>query len=74
LVPGISLGGFDTEPLAMAELARLNRMGVRTARVVQENEPSGKSMLVLAAVSRDMQIALRDLQPLLQAQELQPCD
>jgi hypothetical protein len=74
LVPGISLGGFDTEPLAVAELARLNRMGVRTARVVQENEPSGKSMLVLAAVSRDMQIALRDLQPLLQAHELQPCD
>lgn len=74
LLPGISLGGFDTEPLALAELARLNRVGVRTARVVQENQPSVKNMLVFAAVSQGMQAALRDLQPMLQAHELQPCE
>ena len=74
LVPGISLGGFDTEPLAQAELARLNRMGVRTAKVVQENEPPNKEMLVIPSVSKDIQAALLTIQPLLQAHALQPCE
>jgi hypothetical protein len=74
LVPGISLGGFDTEPLAQAELARLSRLGVRTAKVVQENEPPSQEMLVLPSVSQDMHAALLGLQPLLQAHSLQPCE
>jgi hypothetical protein len=74
LVPGISLGGFDTEPLAQAELARLNRMGVRTAKVVQENEPPSKETLVIPSVSKDIQAALLALQPLLLAHALQPCE
>jgi hypothetical protein len=74
LVPGISLGVFDTEPLAQAELERLSRMGVRTAKVVQENELPSQEMLVLPSVSQDMQPALLALQPLLQAHALQPCE
>ena len=74
LVPGISLGVFDTEPLAQAELARLSRMGVRTAKVVQENEPPSQEMLVLPSVSQDMHAALLALQPPLQAHSLQPCE
>ena len=74
LAPGISLGSFDTEPLAQAELARLSRMGVRTAKVVQENEPPSKETLVFPSVSQDMHAALLALQPLLQAHTLQPCE
>jgi len=74
LVPGISLGGFDTEKLAQAELARMNLLGVRTAKVVQENEPASKQMLLIPSVKKDMQAALLALQPLLQAHALQPCD
>ena len=74
LVPGISLGGFDTEPLAQAELDRLSRMGVRKAKVVQENEPPNKEMLVIPSVSKDIQAALLTIQPLLQAHALQPCE
>jgi hypothetical protein len=74
LMPGISLGAFDAEPLAQAELARVNLLGVRSARVVQDNEPVGKSMLLIPAVSNDMQAALLALQPLLQAHPPQPCE
>ncbi len=74
LLPGISLGGFDTEPLAQAELSRMNKLGVRTAKVVQENEPTGKTMLFLPSVTKDIERALSGLQPLLQAHPLQPCD
>ncbi len=34
LEPGVSLGRFESQPLAQAELARLAQRGVRTARVV----------------------------------------
>jgi hypothetical protein len=74
LIPGISLGGFDTEPLAQAELARLSRLGVRTAKVVPENEPPSQEMLVLPSVNQDMQAALLTIKPMLQAHALQPCD
>jgi len=47
---------------------------VRTAKVVQENEPPSQEMLVLPSVSQDMQPALLALQPLLQAHALQPCE
>ncbi len=74
LLPGISLGGFDTEPLAQAELARLNKLGVRTARVVQENDPTVKNMLVLPAVTKDLQPAFMELSPLLAAHTPQACE
>jgi hypothetical protein len=74
LLPGISLGGFDTEPLAQAELARLNKLGVRTARVVQENDITAKNMLVLPSVTKDLQPALMELRPLLAVHALQACD
>jgi hypothetical protein len=74
LIPGISLGGFDTEPLAQAELARINRLGVRTARVVQDNDPTVKNMLLIPSATKEMQPALLALQPLLAAHALQPCE
>jgi len=74
LVPGISLGAFDTEPLAQVELTRMTLLGVRTAKVVQDNEPAVENMLVIPAVSKDMQAALLALQPLLEAHALQPCE
>ena len=36
LAPGLSLGGYDSETRAKAELAAFGRRGVRTASVVQE--------------------------------------
>ena len=74
LLPGISLGGFSTEQLAQAELERMTRLGVRTAKVVQENEPPEKNILVLPSVTKDMQPALIGLQPALAAHALQPCE
>jgi hypothetical protein len=41
---------------------------------VQDNEPPVENMLVIPAVSKDMQAALLALQPLLEAHALQPCE
>jgi hypothetical protein len=46
---GISLGGFDTQAAATAELLRLNQRGIRTARVVLEHEAAQVSVLKLSA-------------------------
>jgi hypothetical protein len=73
LLPGISLGSFDTESAAQTELSRFNRRGVRTARVVQENEPSSKSRLVLPEATADTRQRLQPLQSELQAHPLEPC-
>ena len=74
LLPGISLGGFDTEALAQAELARMSKLGIRTAKVVQENDPTVNTMLVLPSVTKDMRPALMELTPLLAAHALQACE
>lgn len=73
LLPGISLGSFDSEAAAQAELLRMNGVGVRTAKVVQENEPPATSRLLVPAATSAIRSALLELQPVLQAHRLEPC-
>ena len=73
LLPGISLGSFDSESAAQAELSRLNRRGVHTARVVQESESPGKSRLILPEVTAATRNRLKALHTELQAHPLEPC-
>jgi hypothetical protein len=73
LQPGISLGSFDSESAAQTELGRLNRRGVRTARVVQESEAPSKSRLVLPEATTYTRQRLQPLQSELQAHPLEPC-
>ncbi len=73
LLPGITLGSFESEAAAQADLLRLNEVGVRTAKVVQELEPPSTSRLVVPAANAAMRSALLELQPVLQSHRFEPC-
>lgn len=70
---GLSLGGFDTEAAAKAELARLAPQGIRTAKVVQEREEGSASMLKLPALTEMLRAKLTDLKPVLAGKSFKPC-
>lgn len=74
LEPGLSLGGFDTQEAANAELARLSLRGIRTARVVQEQEARQASMLKLPALTDAMKQRLMDAKPALAGKSLKACN
>ena len=71
---GLSLGGFDTQAGALAELARLNLRGIRTARVVQESQPSQQTRLKLPALTPEMKLHLSELKPALAGKPLHNCN
>lgn len=73
LEPGLSLGHFETEAAAKAELARLAPKGIRTAKVVQEREEGTSNMLKLPAVSELLRAKLADLKPALAGKVLKTC-
>ena len=73
LEPGLSLGGFDTHEAANAELARLSVRGIRTARVVQEQEARQVNMLKLPALSQAMKQRLMEAKPALAGKSLKSC-
>jgi hypothetical protein len=70
---GLSLGGFETQDGALAELARLNLRGIRTARVVQESLPGQQTSLKLPALTQEMKMHLGDLKPALAGKSLHSC-
>jgi len=70
---GLSLGGFDTEAAAKAELARLVPKGIRTAKVVQEREEGSASVLKLPALTEMLRAKLSDLKPVLAGKSLKTC-
>lgn len=70
---GISLGGFDTEAAASAELARLSGRGIRTAKVVLERAEGQRSVLRLPAVSEAMKPQINALGPALDGKSLASC-
>lgn len=70
---GLSLGGFDTQAAAAAELAKLTQRGIRTAHVVQERAAGNATYLKLPAVTDAQQQRITDLQPGLAGQPLKPC-
>jgi hypothetical protein len=70
---GLSLGGFLTQAEAVAELARLNQRGIRTARVVQELTGGNASQLKLPAVTEAQKSRLGDLKPALGNRTFKTC-
>lgn len=70
---GLSLGGFETEAAAKAELARLAPKGIRTAKVVQEREAGTANVLKLPALTEMLRAKLADLKPALAGKPLKNC-
>lgn len=70
---GLSLGAFETQADATAELNRLSLRGIRTARVVQEILQGPQSQLKLPALTPEMKARLNDLKPALAGRPLKSC-
>lgn len=73
LAPGLSLGSFESQEAASAELAALIKRGVRTAQVVEESPASRASMLRITPVDDGVRARLEQLAPLLAGKSLRPC-
>jgi len=71
---GISLGGFDSQAAANAELVRLNQRGIRTARVVLEHEAAQVSQLKLPAVTQDIKTKLDRLRAAMAGKAFKKCN
>lgn len=74
LAYGLSLGGFDSEARAEAELASLVRRGVRTAQVVQERAEVRASVLRIPVLDDALRARLDELGPALAGASLRPCN
>jgi hypothetical protein len=73
LEPGLSLGTFASQPDANAELDRITKRGVRTAKVVQQQLEVRGQKLRLPAVSADLRPKLDELKPQLAGKSLLAC-
>ena len=73
LAPGLSLGGFESQERANAELEALVKRGVRTAQVVPETDASRASMLRITPVNEALRESLDALRPALAGKTLRPC-
>lgn len=73
LADGLSLGGFDSQEKAVAELAALVKRGVRTAQVVQERAGTHASMLRISQVDDALRARIEELRPVLAGKTLRPC-
>jgi hypothetical protein len=73
LANGLSLGGFDSQEKATAELAVLVKRGLRTAQVVQERAGTHASMLRISQVDDAVRARIEELRPVLVGKTLRPC-
>jgi hypothetical protein len=75
LEPGLSLGAFDTQAQAQAELQAFNRRGIRTARVLPERAvPAPQHWLRVPAADEAQRAQLDALKNgVLAARPFQPC-
>jgi len=73
LEPGLSLGRFETQAQAQAELKDLQRRGVRTAHVAQEKPEVRQSMLRIPAADEALKPKLEELKPALGDKPLRSC-
>ena len=74
LEPGLSLGGFDTQEAAVAELARLNPRGIRTAKVLQEREEGRSARLKLPEATEALKVRLNEIKPALAGKDFKRCN
>ena len=70
---GLSLGGFDSEARARAELVNLSQRGVRTATVVRERAEVRGSMFRIAQVDEAARPRLEELNGALGGTPLRSC-
>jgi hypothetical protein len=73
LESGLSLGRFETQAQAQAELAALQKRGVRTARVVQERLEIRQTQLRIPAADEALRSKLEELKPALGDKTLRSC-
>ncbi len=73
LEPGLSLGSFKTQPEAEAELARIAKKGVKTARVMQERAEQRGQRLKLPAVDAALRGQLDVIKPQLAGKAFAVC-
>ena len=70
---GLSLGGFDTEERARAEMARLSQRGVRTASVVLERPEQRGNLFRVPVVDDSLRPRLEELKTALAGKPLRAC-
>jgi hypothetical protein len=73
LEPGLSLGRFDSQAAADADLVRIAKKGVKTAKVIQERAEQRGQRLKLAAVDAALRGQLDAIKPQLAGKTLQTC-
>lgn len=73
LLPGISLGGHDSQAQANQALNALKQKGARSARVAQEVAPSRGQVLRLPAVDDALRAQLEPVKTALGTQVLRTC-
>lgn len=73
LEPGLSLGSFKTRLEAEAELARIAKKGVKTARVTQERAEQRGQRLKLPAVDAALRSQLEAIKPQLAGKTFAVC-
>ncbi|MGB4117125.1 MAG: SPOR domain-containing protein [Polaromonas sp.] len=73
LEPGLSLGNFKTQPEAEAELARIAKKGVKTAKVMQERAEQRGQRLKLPAVDAALRGQLDVIKPQLAGKAFAMC-
>lgn len=73
LAPGLSLGMFDTQAQAQAELQALNQRGIRTARVLPERPATPHHWLRIPVADEALRARLDGLKGVLADRSWQPC-
>lgn len=73
LAQGLSLGGFDSQAKASAELAALVKRGVRTAQVVQERAEIRASVFRIQQADGTVRPHIDELRSALAGKTLRPC-
>lgn len=73
LEPGLSLGVYETRAQANAELATLQRRGVRTARVLEERPEVRHNLLRIPVVDEALRPRLEEVKPALGDKALRSC-
>lgn len=73
LEPGLSLGNFKTQPEAQAELDRIAKKGVKTAKVIQERAELRGQRLKLPSVDSALRSQLDAIKPQLAGKAFVAC-
>ncbi len=73
LAPGLSLGTFESQADANHALARLNKQGVRTAKVLLERPAQEGYLLKLPDATENLRAKVQALGPALAGKPLQAC-